>query len=107
MLFFVAIANFEYYSSTTRDFELLGSQRSSKSGWISLGHFQAGTQQGHQRFRVTTPVWVRYLQLRLNSHHGNEHFCTLTQVKVHGMDVLEALESIGRLYLPMSQKSTH
>jgi hypothetical protein len=44
---------------------------------------------------VSTPVWVRYLQLKMLSHHGEEHYCTLTSLKVHGMDVLEALVSLS------------
>lgn len=87
----VQLVNFEFYSSTTHEFELLGSHRKPKSDWVSLGVFAANNTRGAQVFTLQRQEWVRYLQLRVLSHHGDEAVCTLSQLKVHGMDVLEAL----------------
>ena len=59
--------------------------------WVSLGVFAANNTRGAQVFKLERQEWVRYLQLRVLSHHGDEALCTLSQLKVHGMDVIEAL----------------
>ena len=45
-----------------------------------------------QAFRIQQPVWAKYLQLRLVSHHGSEPVCALNDVRVHGKSAVEDLE---------------
>ena len=53
--------------------------------WVSLGVFAANNTRGAQVFKLERQEWVRYLQLRVLSHHGDEAVCTLSQLKVHGV----------------------
>lgn len=103
----IVIANFEFYSSSLREFELLGTQEHpqfTKEGkdpiknfeggveWIHLGSFEApkNLRKPHL-FTISEPAWVRYLQLRLLSHYGEETYCTLSLFRVHGTDTMESL----------------
>ena len=45
-----------------------------------------------QVFRVKPPAWVKYLQLRLLSHHGAEAVCALNDLCVYGKSAAEDLE---------------
>jgi hypothetical protein len=38
---------------------------------------------------MKVPVWARYVKLELLSHYGQEHYCTVSQIKVHGSTVLQ------------------
>lgn len=103
----IVIANFEFYSSSLKEFELLGTQEHpqfTKEGkdpiknfeggveWIHLGSFEApkNLRKPHL-FTISEPAWVRYLQLRLLSHYGEETYCTLSLFRVHGTDTMESL----------------
>uniref|UniRef100_A0A6U9QGU5 SUN domain-containing protein n=1 Tax=Picocystis salinarum TaxID=88271 RepID=A0A6U9QGU5_9CHLO len=103
----IVVANFEFYSSSLKEFELLGTQEHpqfTKEGkdpikdfeggvqWIHLGSFEApkNLRKPHL-FTISEPAWVRYLQLRLLSHYGEEKYCTLSLFRVHGTDTMESL----------------
>ncbi|CAN6483398.1 unnamed protein product [Victoria cruziana] len=87
----VEIANFEHYSSTFKEFELLGSLIYPTEMWISLGKYIAANSKHAQRFMLSEPKWVRYVRLNLLSHFGSEFYCTLSSVKVYGVDAVERL----------------
>ncbi|KAF3777833.1 SUN domain-containing protein 2 [Nymphaea thermarum] len=87
----VEIANFEHYSSTFKEFELLGSLIYPTEIWVSLGKYIAANSKHAQRFMLSEPKWVRYLKLNLLSHYGSEFYCTLSSVKVYGVDAVERL----------------
>eukprot|EP00898_Chlorokybus_atmophyticus_P000252 jgi/Chlat1/1227/Chrsp115S00069 len=93
----VALTNYELFSSSVRDFQVLGSRTYPTSEWLLLGEFEAqrATQKRvTQRFEIEEPVaWVRYIQLRLLSHHGEEPYCTLSYVEVFGVDALESFKA--------------
>eukprot|EP00897_Mesotaenium_endlicherianum_P000834 jgi/Mesen1/10751/ME000903S10086 len=76
-----------------------------RRGWVSLGTFTALNIRTPQSFAIEAPggAWgqpVRYVKLRLLSHHGAEFFCTLSLVRVHGVDELEALREELEAALP-------
>ncbi|KAF3786517.1 SUN domain-containing protein 2 [Nymphaea thermarum] len=87
----VEIANIEHYSSTFKEFELLGSLIYPTEIWVSLGKYIAGNSKHAQRFMLSEPKWVRYLKLNLLSHYGSEFYFTLSSVKVYGVDAVERL----------------
>ncbi|KAJ7531087.1 hypothetical protein O6H91_14G031800 [Diphasiastrum complanatum] len=87
----VAIANYEFYSSNLKDFELLGSLNFPTDEWVSLGKFEAENARHLLKFKLTEPKWVRYLRLHMLSHHGSEFFCTLSTLEVYGDDAIERL----------------
>ncbi|XP_038886045.1 SUN domain-containing protein 4-like [Benincasa hispida] len=87
----IKIANFEHHSSNLKEFELLGSSVYPTDVWIKLGNFTAANAKHAQSFVLKEPKWVRYLKLRLLSHHGSEFYCTLSVFEVYGLDAVEEM----------------
>lgn len=87
----VKIANFEYYSSNFKEFELSGSSSYPTETWTPLGKFVAANVKHAQTFKLPEPKWVRYLKLTLLSHYGSEFYCTLSVVEVYGVDAIERM----------------
>lgn len=87
----VEIANSERYSSTFKDFKLLGSLTYPTEAWAPLGNFVAGNVKHTQRFMLPEPKWVRYLKLNLISHYGSEFYCTVSSIGVYGVDAIERM----------------
>ncbi|KAL4032163.1 hypothetical protein IC575_005227 [Cucumis melo] len=87
----IKIANFEHHSSNLKEFELLGSSIYPTDVWIKLGNFTAANAKHAQRFVLKEPKWVRYLKLRLLSHHGSEFYCTLSVFEAYGLDAVEEM----------------
>lgn len=89
----IKISSYERYSSQTKQFQVLGSQTYPISTkWVDLGTFTAKpwySTNGHQTFELEHGVWARYLKFRFLSHYGNEHYCTITQIMVHGQTTLQ------------------
>eukprot|EP01138_Halocafeteria_seosinensis_P002680 gb/GECG01002740.1/.p1 GENE.gb/GECG01002740.1/~~gb/GECG01002740.1/.p1 ORF type:complete len:1170 (+),score=154.16 gb/GECG01002740.1/:1-3510(+) len=85
----VVLANYERYSSSIKDFLVLGSQRYPTNEWILLGNFTAEDVYGEQTFSVSSNPWTRYIKLVWLSHYGNEFYCTLTSLQVHGSTIME------------------
>jgi hypothetical protein len=89
------ISNYERYSSTVKDFLLLGSQAYPTKEWMVLGNFTAGDVQGEQSFDMQArKVWVRYIKLQWRSHFREEYYCTMTQVAVHGQTIMQDLHEV-------------
>ncbi|XP_022152460.1 uncharacterized protein SLP1 isoform X2 [Momordica charantia] len=87
----IKIANFEHHSSNLKEFEVLGSSVYPTDVWVKLGNFTAANAKYAQRFVLEEPKWVRYLKLRLSSHHGSEFYCTLSVFEVYGVDAVEEM----------------
>ncbi|KAL8150383.1 hypothetical protein V2J09_020191 [Rumex salicifolius] len=85
------IANFEHHSSNFKEFELLGSLTYPTETWSLLGSFVASNVKQAQNFTLPEPKWVRYLNLRLISHYGSEHYCTLSSLEVYGIDAIDMM----------------
>jgi hypothetical protein len=87
----IVIANYEFYSSNVRDFELLGSSVYPIKEWTLLGKFEAENSRVPQNFTLSEPKWTRYLRLQIISYHGSDFYCTLSVLEVHGVDAIEWL----------------
>ncbi|XP_074262975.1 SUN domain-containing protein 4 [Silene latifolia] len=87
----IEVANFEHYSSNLKEFELLGSLAYPTQKWVELGNFSAGNVKHAQTFTLSEPKWVRYLKLKILSHHGSEFYCTLSSIEVYGVDAVERM----------------
>lgn len=87
----VKIANFEYYSSNFKEFNLSGSLSYPTETWSKLGNFVAANVKHAQVFKLPEPKWVRYLKLDVHSHYGSEFYCTMSIVEVYGVDVMERM----------------
>ena len=77
----IVMINYERYSSTLETFQVLGSTSYPVSEWMDLGTFSATPELGEQTFDLPNPAWGRYLKFRFLTHHGNEFYCTLSQIK--------------------------
>eukprot|EP00984_Skeletonema_dohrnii_P038301 scaffold41370_cov155-Skeletonema_dohrnii-CCMP3373.AAC.1 len=88
----IKLSNFERYSSHVREFQVLASQdypAPSAEYWTLIGTFEANTRNGEQTFDLEEPAWARYLKFKFKKHFGAEHYCTLSQIKVHGSTMLQ------------------
>ncbi len=91
----VILSNYERYSSTVKDFLVLGSQSYPTKEWMVLGNFTAADVQGEQTFDMQArKVWVRYIKLQWRSHYRDEYYCTMTQVAVHGQTIMQDLHEV-------------
>ncbi|KAI1622903.1 UNC-like C-terminal-domain-containing protein [Exophiala viscosa] len=88
----IVLANFEFFSSTFRTFRVSVSDKYpvKVDKWKTLGTFEAHNTRNVQAFLVENPViWARYLRIEFLSHYGNEYYCPLSLVRVHGTTMLE------------------
>ena len=88
----VAIANFEFFSSTFRQFRVSVSDRYpvKMDRWVDLGTFEARNSRNIQAFLVEDPrIWARYLKVEFLSHYGNEFYCPVSLLRVHGRTMIQ------------------
>ncbi|KAA8917473.1 hypothetical protein TRICI_000339 [Trichomonascus ciferrii] len=88
----VAIANFEFFSSMFRHIRISVSDRFpvANDGWHNLGEFEAASVRNLQYFYIKNPlIWARYLQVEFLSHWGNEFYCPISLVRVHGTTMMD------------------
>ena len=94
----IKLLSYERYSSQTKQFQVHGSQTYPISTkWVDLGTFTAKpwyNTNGQQTFELEQGVWARYLKFRFLSHYGNEFYCTLSQIKVHGSTTLQDFHEV-------------
>lgn len=88
----IILNQYEKYSSSVREFDVLGSQTFPTKEWLHLGTFEATYAKREQLFLFPDPKYVRYLKVRFNTHHGDEASCTVSQLKVHGITVMEGMQ---------------
>lgn len=67
--------------------------------WKNIGTYEARNSREIQAFLIENPqIWARYLRIEFLSHYGNEYYCPLSLVRVHGTRMLESwkeTEAIG------------
>lgn len=88
----VAIANYEFFSSMFRRVRISVSDRFpvAPSGWRVLGEFEGRNVRELQVFSIANPqIWARYLRVDFVSHWGNEFYCPVSLVRVHGTTMME------------------
>ncbi|OAP61192.1 hypothetical protein AYL99_03393 [Fonsecaea erecta] len=88
----IVLANFEFFSSTFHTFRVSVSDRYpvKVDKWKTLGTFEARNTREVQAFLVENPViWARYLRIEFLTHYGNEFYCPVSLVRVHGTTMLE------------------
>ncbi|CAG8512741.1 7049_t:CDS:2 [Ambispora gerdemannii] len=94
------LANFEFFSSTFKEFRVSISNRYPSSptsndnkndnGWHLLGEFKAKNSREMQLFEVRDPViWARYLRIDFLTHYGNQVYCPVSLLRVHGTTMIE------------------
>lgn len=88
----VVLANFEFFSSMFRTFRVSVSDRYpvKAMGWKDLGTFEARNSRQVQAFLIENPlIWARYLKIELLTHYGNEFYCPVSLLRVHGTTMME------------------
>ena len=52
--------------------------------------FTASNIRDVQTFKIENPlIWARYLKLEILSHYGNEFYCPISIVRVHGKTMMD------------------
>ncbi|KAF2095267.1 hypothetical protein NA57DRAFT_7324, partial [Rhizodiscina lignyota] len=88
----IVLANFEFFSSMVRTFRVSVSDRypPKPNQWVDLGVYEARNSREIQAFLVDGPrVWARYLRLEFLTHYGNEYYCPVSLLRVHGITMME------------------
>lgn len=88
----IVLANFEFFSSIFRTFRVSVSDKYpvKTEKWITLGTFEARNSREIQAFLVENPmIWARYVRIEFLTHYGNEFYCPLSLVRVHGTTMME------------------
>ena len=88
----VVLANFEFFSSIFRTFQVSVSDRYpvKMDKWRELGTFVARNTREMQAFVVENPlIWARYIRVELLTHYGNEYYCPISLLRVHGTTMME------------------
>ncbi|CAM9200853.1 unnamed protein product [Choristocarpus tenellus] len=88
----IKIGSYEAYSSLVKTFQVLASQSMPVTAWLDLGTFTAKYAQGEQSFDIPQPAFARYLKFKFLDHYGDEFYCTVSQIKVHGSTMLESFQ---------------
>ncbi|KAH8170798.1 Sad1/UNC domain-containing protein [Sarocladium implicatum] len=89
----VVIANFEFFSSMIRHFRISVSDRYpvKVDKWKELGTFEARNSRDIQAFLVENPqIWAKYVRLEFLTHYGNEFYCPVSLVRIHGSRMLDS-----------------
>lgn len=88
----IVLANFEFFSSIFRTFRVSVSDKYpvKTDKWKDLGTFEARNSREIQAFLVENPTfWARYVRIEFLTHYGNEFYCPLSLVRVHGTTMME------------------
>jgi hypothetical protein len=89
----VVLANFEFFSSMIRHFRISVSDRYpvKTDRWRELGTFEARNSRDIQPFLVENPqIWAKYVQIEFLTHYGNEYYCPVSLLRVHGSRMLDS-----------------
>jgi hypothetical protein len=88
----VVLANYEFFSSMFRHFRVSVSDRYpvKMERWRMLATFEARNSRDMQPFLITEPqIWARYLRIEFLTQYGNEFYCPLSLLRVHGTTMME------------------
>ena len=92
----VVLANFEFFSSMFRTFRLSVSDiyPVKLEMWREVGIYEARNSRDVQAFLVENPlIWARYLRVEFLTHYGNEYYCPVSLLRVHGTTMMEEFNS--------------
>lgn len=94
----IVLANYEFFSSIFHTFRVSVSDRYPVKAdkWKDLGVFEAKNTRAVQAFAVENPlIWARYVRIEFLTHYGNEFYCPLSLVRIHGTTMLEEYKNEG------------
>jgi hypothetical protein len=88
----VVLANYEFFSSMFRHFRVSVSDRYpvKMERWRTLATFEARNSRDMQPFLINEPqIWARYVRIEFLTQYGNEFYCPLSLLRVHGTTMME------------------
>ncbi|KAK4227948.1 UNC-like C-terminal-domain-containing protein [Podospora fimiseda] len=88
----VVLANFEFFSSMIRKFRVSASDRYpvKPDKWVDLGTFEARNARDIQAFLIEHPqIYTKYIRIEFLTHYGNEYYCPVSLLRVHGTRMLD------------------
>lgn len=89
----IAMANFELFSSMFRKVRFSVSDSFPATSWQVLGETEAQNIRDTQVFDIENPlIWARYLKIEILSHYGDEFYCPISVVRVHGTTMMEEVK---------------
>jgi hypothetical protein len=94
----VVLANYEFFSSIFRTFRVSVSDRYpvKLDKWKELGVFEARNTREVQAFAIENPlIWARYVKFEFLTHYGNEFYCPVSLVRIHGTTMMEEYKNDG------------
>ncbi|PSR94600.1 UNC-like C-terminal-domain-containing protein [Coniella lustricola] len=89
----VVLANFEFFSSMVRNFRISVSDKYpvKMEKWKDVGTFQARNSRDMQAFLIENPkIWAKYIRIEFLSHYGNEYYCPVSLLRVHGTRMMDS-----------------
>ena len=89
----IVLANFEFFSSMIRHFRVSVSDRYPVKAdkWKEVGVFEARNSRDLQPFLVENPqIWAKYLRIEFLTHYGNEYYCPVSLLRVHGSRMFDS-----------------
>jgi hypothetical protein len=89
----VVLANFEFFSSMIRKFRVSVSDRYpvKLDKWVELGTFEARNSRDIQAFMIEHPqIYTKYIRIEFLTHYGNEYYCPVSLLRVHGTRMLDS-----------------
>ena len=92
----IVLANFEFFSSMLRTFRVSIADRYPVKAdrWKELGIFEARNSREIQAFPILNPlIWTRYVRIEFLTHYGNEYYCPVSLLRVHGTTMMEEFRS--------------
>ncbi|SCU99164.1 LAME_0G02080g1_1 [Lachancea meyersii CBS 8951] len=101
----IVIANYEFFSSTFQTLRFAVADRfPPKTGWKVLGEVNANNTRNVQKFDISNPlIWARYVRVEVLSHYGNEFYCPISVIRVHGKTMMDDVK-LDELEVRYSQK---
>ncbi|KAN0087029.1 Sad1 / UNC-like C-terminal domain containing protein [Elaphomyces granulatus] len=96
----IVLANYEFFSSIFRNFKVSVSDRYpvKLDKWKELGTFEARNTREVQAFAVENPlIWARYLKIEFLTHYGNEYYCPVSLIRIHGTTMMEEYKNDGEV----------
>lgn len=94
----VIVGTFEFFSSMFRDIRISVSDRFPvpEHEWKILGEFEAKSIRDLQSFHIKNPlIWARYIRIEFLSHWGQEFYCPVSLLRVHGTTMMEEYKTNG------------
>ncbi|KAF4677966.1 Golgi transport complex subunit 3 [Perkinsus chesapeaki] len=101
----IALDTKEYFSSTFRHLQILGSRKYPTDTWRVLGEIETDPTETQQWFDLShtskcAKCYVKYIKIRVLTSHTMEGYamCTLTRVQIYGSTMIQSIGKLQRRY---------